>query len=298
MRRWLLWGGMAAGVGAVVRSLARREPADLHGQVVLITGASSGIGAATAHAFAQHGAHVALTARRTDRIDRLAHELAACYGVWTLAVPADLLQDADRQRLVRAVEDESGRIDVLVNNAGRLWTGHFCEQDPAVLQDLLQINLYVPLRLAQLVLPGMIARGAGHIVNVSSIGGRGMPPFIAGYVASKAGLIGFSSSLRREVARQGVHVADVLPAFTETPMLGGIDRARLRRVGFRLDPPDVPARAIVDAVRRNRRETFLIGPTELVIGVINHLAPGLMDRLITAFVTPRLAAELARLPHE
>lgn len=287
-RRYVLLGAMLGGGLALRRVLSHHLPVDLRGKVVLITGASSGIGAAIAHAFAAQGAQVILAARRAEKLLDVAGELDA-YGVRALVIPADITREADRVALVNAALREFGRIDVLVNNAGLLLAGYFWQQAPDQMQALVQTNLYAPIRLTQLVLPCMLERREGHIVNVSSVGGRvSLPPGAAVYVASRAGLIAFSETLRREVLPRGVRVSWVLPTWTRTPMVADFDEAYLRSFGLYFDDPAVPAAAVVDAVRHNRREIVFGGPLVRLGVLAHHLVPGLIDRAIERVVTPQL----------
>src|SRR5262245_30736039 len=153
---WGLLLGMAA---LLLRSRRRAQPFSLTRQVVVITGASSGIGRAAAHAFAQAGASVALVARRPEALAAVEAELG-CYGVETLVVPADVTRSEELERLVEKVLGTFGRIDVLVNNAGISRGGSFITLEPDDLRQLLLTNVYGPLRLTQLVLPCMLRRGS------------------------------------------------------------------------------------------------------------------------------------------
>jgi NAD(P)-dependent dehydrogenase (short-subunit alcohol dehydrogenase family) len=287
MRRMFWRGLLAVGGIGLWRLLRRREPVDLRGKVVIITGASSGIGRAAAHAFATAGAHVVLAARRADMLRNLAHELAV-YGVRALAVPTDVRRDEDLHRLVSATLDAFGRIDVLVNNAGLSYGGPLPELPPDRVRALLEVNLYGPLRLAQLVLPVMLRQEAdasglaGHIVNVSSMAGQIPAPGMTVYAATRIGLTRFSDALRREVDRTGVRVSSVFPTWTRTPMADGVPESGLRASrtllpAERFDEPEVPAAAIVDAVRFNRRAVPL-GGLQMRAGYLGRrLAPGLVD---------------------
>jgi short-subunit dehydrogenase len=235
--------------------------------VVLLTGASSGIGEATARHLAGLGYALVLTARRADLLTRLANDLDPG-GTHILTVAADVSDQADRERLVQAALDRFGRIDALVNNAGiSIAQGHWWD-DPDPLR-VLNVNLLAPIELTRLVLPAMLERGSGNVVNIGSVAGRiathGM------YSASKFGLRGFSLSLRREVLQTGVGVSLVSPGFIRTPLTAG---TRLPMPG-----PEVVARAVAEVLLRPRREVFApawYGP----LSVIDGLVPALSDRVV------------------
>ncbi len=184
---------------------------ELNGAVVIVTGASSGIGAATARLAAGRGARVVLAARRSDRVKDLAAELPDA-----LAVPTDLRDPAQIAGLVEATLDQFGRVDVLVNNAGQ---GLHVPVEQVRLDDLqaiTQLNFYAPLLAMQAVIPPMRRQGGGAIVNVSSMTSRMVLPGVGGYSATKAALNMLSQVARRELAPDGIVVSIVYPAVTAT----------------------------------------------------------------------------------
>ncbi len=184
---------------------------DLEGAVVIVTGASSGIGAATARLVASRGARVVLAARRSERIEALAHELPDA-----LAVLTDLRDPAQIVRLADATLDRFGRVDVLVNNAGQ---GLHVPVEQVRLDDLTavtQLNFYAPLLAMQAVIPAMRRQGGGAIVNVSSMTSRMVLPGVGGYSATKAALNMLSQVARRELAPDRIVVSLVYPAVTAT----------------------------------------------------------------------------------
>ena len=218
--------------------------------VVLVTGASSGIGEATARAAAGQGARLVLAARRADRLAALAQKLGGA-----LAVPCDVTDPQQVDRLVRTAVEAFGRVDVLVNNAGQGLQASVEETDLADFRALLEPNLVAPLALMQAVLPLMRARGAGSIVNVSSGTTFANAPGTGGYVASKIALERLSAIAREELAGTGVTVSTVIPFATSTEFVDvaagrarrGRDRSRGRRprparAGGRGDPRAGPHR--------------------------------------------------------
>ena len=272
------------GVGVGLWQLATRpRPIDLRGHVVIITGASAGIGRATARAFAAQGVRLALVARRAEALAEVAAELTRDFTAapaTRLSLPADVTRSDDLQRVVETTLRQFGQIDVLVNNAGLSLGGPLESQPESALRQMINVNVYGPLRLTQLVLPVMLKQQRGHIVNVSSMMGLLEPPGATSYVATRAALRGFSRALRRELAGTGVTVSTVFPGWTQTAMTDKVDRGQLRAANLlgpliTIDAPAKPAQAIVDAVRFQRAETLLGGP-RLIIG--GHLV-GLSSRL-------------------
>lgn len=276
--RWGAILGVAAGGALVWQRASCRRAVPLRGRVAIVTGASSGIGRATAHAFARAGAAVVLAARREERLQAVATELSA-YDAPMLVVPTDVSREDDLDALVARALACFGRIDVLVNNAGIAAGGPFETLPPARLEQLFQTNLYGPLRLTQRVLPTMLEQGSGHIVNVSSGTARSFWPGLAAYATTRAGLTVFSQTLRRELLGTGVRVSVVMPGWTRTAMFDARYERQLRRYGFRIDPPERPARAILDAVRYNRSTALLGGPLERGGYILDALAPWLLDRV-------------------
>lgn len=187
---------------------------ELEGAVVIVTGASSGIGRATAVAASRAGAEVALLARREDRVSAIAADLPNA-----LAVRCDVTVQEDVDAAVRDVISRFGRIDVLVNNAGQSLTAGIEETDLTDFQAILELNLVAPLRVMQAVLPAMKQQHAGSIVNVSS--GTTLSPYVGtgAYSASKAGLEQLGAVARAELADSGITVSTVLPSLTRTDLL-------------------------------------------------------------------------------
>jgi short-subunit dehydrogenase len=184
-------------------------------KLALVTGASAGIGAAFARIFASHGYDVALTARRGDRLETLAEEIRLRAGVETLTVTADLAQPDAPAKILDHLAAQGRVVDALVNNAGYGLPGAFAATSWADQQAFIQVMMTAPAELAHRVLPGMVERRFGRIVNVASL--AGLTPGTAGhtlYSASKAFLIKFSQSLHLEGQAGGVHVTALCPGFT------------------------------------------------------------------------------------
>jgi NAD(P)-dependent dehydrogenase (short-subunit alcohol dehydrogenase family) len=190
---------------------------DLSDKTVIVTGASSGIGEATARLLHEAGAKPVLAARRADRLQQLSEQLG---GV--LAVPTDVTDPADRRALVQATLDRHGRIDGLVNNAGAGILKLLVDTEPEEFSQLLELNLVSAQAMIREVLPAMRAQGGGRIVNVSSGVIHTPAPTVSAYAASKAGLVMFSAVARLELAAMGIDVSTVLPSLTATEFGGGI----------------------------------------------------------------------------
>ncbi|WP_084551297.1 SDR family NAD(P)-dependent oxidoreductase [Actinomadura rifamycini] len=189
----------------------------LAGRSALVTGASSGIGAAVAEALAAAGARVGLTARRADR---LADVLARCreHAPGSAMWPADLADPDAAAALAAAAEAEFGGVDVLVNNAGAPKRRHVLDLAPADAEEVLRLNYLSAVRLTLAVLPGMVARGRGHLVAIGSVAARLGPPHEAAYAASKAALTAFWESMAVDLDGTGVQVHVVQPA-----LIGGTE---------------------------------------------------------------------------
>ena len=182
----------------------------------VITGASSGIGAAIARGFAARGSRVAVVARRRDRLAALAEEVAAAGHPRPVVVVADLFEDGAAERVVAEARERLGRIDVLVNNAGLGYAGAFAEQSAEQIEQMLRLNVRALVRLTELVLPEMLERRCGWIMNVASTAAYQPMPYLAAYAATKAFVASFSEGLWGELRKRGVVVTCVNPGITRT----------------------------------------------------------------------------------
>jgi len=218
---------------------------DLTGRVVIVTGASSGIGEATARLLHKAGAVPVLAARRADRLATLGTELAGA-----LAVPTDMTDPAQVQALVGAAVDRYGRVDGLVNNAGASFHGRVEEVDLAAYSRLLQLNVVGVVAAIQAVVPVMRGQGGGRIVNVSSGTTVSAPPSVGAYAASKAAVNLLSTVARKELADDGIVVSLVLPSITATEFGGGMFRDSTRLPPGRIaHSPEYVGRVILRALR-------------------------------------------------
>ena len=219
---------------------------DLGGRTALVTGASGGIGGAIARHLHAHGASVVLSGRRREPLEALAAELG---GRATVEV-ADLADPAAPERLVKAVEQESGGLDILINNAGLTRDTLALRMRDEDWQTVLDVDLTAGFRLIRAGLRGMMKRRFGRIVSITSIVGTTGNPGQANYAAAKAGLTGMSKALAAEVASRGITVNCIAPGFIETAMTGVLDDAQRRRLleripAGRMGAPDDVAAAVV-----------------------------------------------------
>jgi short-subunit dehydrogenase len=221
----------------------------LEGRIALVTGASSGIGRALSPLLAQRGASLALAGRDAAALA----EVAERTGGQPVAV--DLAEPDGAERLADLVLERYGRVDLLVNNAGAGWAGDLAAMPMDLAERLVILNLVAPVRLTRLLLPGMLERGSGHLVYVTSIAGATGVAREAVYAATKAGLATFADSVREEVAGSGVTVSVVVPGVVDTPFFD--------RRGSAYDrswPPPIPAervaRALLRAISSDRAEVF------------------------------------------
>ena len=196
----------------------------LDGRIALVTGASSGIGEATALALAEAGAKVAIAARRKDRLQALADRLAPL-GAEPLVLDADLLDEHVAQKIVADTEAHFGTLDILVNNAGVMYLEPVAEADLGRWRRMLELNVLSLIASTQAALAGMKARRDGHIVNVSSTAGRVANPNAAAYSATKFGVVAFSEALRREVYADNIRVSIIEPGIVQTELRDHIGHA-------------------------------------------------------------------------
>jgi NADP-dependent 3-hydroxy acid dehydrogenase YdfG len=244
----------------------------LTGKVAFVTGASSGIGAATALALAEEGANVAVLARRADRLEQVVKRIKDA-GVEALPIIADAADEAQLRASIRRVRETFGRLDILVNNAGVMLLGKIEGTDSAEWRTMLDINVQSVMVACQEVLPIMKAQGAGHIVNISSVAGRQAKAGYSGYNASKWAVGAFSEALRQEVTKQHIRVTVIEPGMVATELRQHITDPEVRKAQQEaersitsLQGEDIAA-AIIYAVTQPAHVSvseILIRPTEQV----------------------------------
>ncbi len=189
----------------------------LTGKIALVTGAGKGIGRAVALALAHEGVHVGLLARTASDLQELAAEIAKL-GVKTSSVVADVADRAAVEAAVAQVQQELGPIDILLNNAGIGTFGKFLEMEPAQWEHIIQVNLMGTYYVTRAVLPGMIERQTGDIINISSTAGQRGAAVTSAYSASKFAVLGLTESLMQEVRKHNIRVSALTPSTVATPL--------------------------------------------------------------------------------
>jgi NAD(P)-dependent dehydrogenase (short-subunit alcohol dehydrogenase family) len=226
--------------------------------VTVITGASSGIGRATALACAESGGTVVVSARRTEALERLASECRELGGD-ALAVTADVTDPDTMNSLARTAIEKFGRIDVWFNNAGVTVAGNFDEIPPEDYRRVIETNLFGVINGTRSVLPYMREQGSGIIINHSSVIGKFGASQFSAYSTSKAAIIGFSESLRQELRGTGINVCLVLPAAIDTPIYN--QAANFSGLGVKpvepIYPAELAAREVIGLIKRPRAEVYV-----------------------------------------
>ncbi|WP_211747709.1 3-ketoacyl-ACP reductase [Paenibacillus sp. Marseille-Q4541] len=190
---------------------------NLQGKIALITGAGRGIGRATAIEFAKEGIHVGLIARNRDHLEKVAEELKP-FGVKVSVATADVSDLESITKAVEHIKQELGPIDILINNAGISKFGNFMELDPKDWEKIIQVNLMGVYYTTRAVLPQMIERKSGDIINISSTAGQKGAPVTSAYSASKAGVLALTESLMLEVRKHNIRVTALTPSTVATDM--------------------------------------------------------------------------------
>ncbi|HSR19604.1 MAG TPA: SDR family oxidoreductase [Anaerolineales bacterium] len=270
----------------------------MRGKIVIVTGASSGLGEAAARQFGRLGTRLVLTARRLERLKKLAKEIESLgTGSECLPLRADLSKLGDVKRVVEQTRRAWGGVDVLVNNAGYGRLDWLEKLDPAEdIRGQIDINLLALIQMTRQVLPIMMRQRSGTIINMCSVAGLvGMPTYTI-YAASKHGVHGFSEALRREVAPWGIHVCCLYPggAASEFSRHAGIRRKTgVTTPGFMRLTPEQVGRAVVELARRPRPEWVIPWQWQVAIW-LNRLWPRLLDSLVVSrFTIPERAEQLS-----
>lgn len=258
----------------------------INSKVVIITGASSGIGAAVARRLARDGMRLTLAARRLDRLEKVAAEVEALGGE-ALIMETDVRNRDELQRMVQATFDRWGRIDVLLNNAGLGNDRPLIRVKPEKIRDEIHINLIAIIECVQVILPIMLRQKSGHIINVASIAGLIATPGGTVYSASKFGVNGFSDALRRELHGSGIHVSAFCPGYTPTEISPELKAIAEGHPGVARVPGLMPVTYVADQIarliRHPRRQVIIPSSWKFLV-IVAFLFPGIADALVPLYL--------------
>ena len=250
---------------------------DLKGATAIVTGGSRGLGPYIARALAREGMNIALAARDGAKLESVQKEIEAL-GVRALSVPTDVNQPEDRARLIERAASELGPIDLLVNNAGVEPTSAFVDIAESAITDTIQTNLTSCLLLMRLVLPDMVARKRGHVVNIASMAGKIPIPYDSVYSATKFALVGVSHAVRSELRGSGVGLSVVCPGFIDEAGMyaDAVDETGVSAPAIAgTSKPEQVADAVVRAVKHNVAEVIVTPITGRPLAAAAALVPGI-----------------------
>lgn len=252
----------------------------LRGRNALVTGAGGGLGGYIARALAAEGVNLALTDLPGVALDDLAAELRN-RGVEVRCAPADLADADERERLAAWATEALGPLDILVNNAGIEFGGSFLHVTEEELETILTVNLLAVMDLTRIVLPGMLERERGHIVNMASLAGKVPPTYLAAYGATKHGVVGFTHALRLENGGgEPVGFSAICPGFvSRVGMFGRLEHLVSAPPVLGTVPPESVGDAVVRAIRKNLAEVIVNKRPVRPLIVLNAAAPGLAGRV-------------------
>ena len=287
-QRMLLAAGIGGGLAATA-ALMRRQEADLSGQVALVTGSSRGLGLLLAREFAARGCRLVICARDPHELERARADLARG-GAEVLALPCDTTDQTQVEHLVSEARRRFGRIDILVNNAGAIQVGPIQSMTVEDFDSALKLMFWAPLYASLAVLPEMIDRGSGRIVNITSIGGKVSVPHLLPYNCAKFAAVGLSEGLRTELKQHGIRVVTIVPGLMRTgsflnAYFKGQQQREFRWFSLGAALPFVSmdaeraARQIVRATARGESERILSMPAN-VLALFHGLFPGLTGDLL------------------
>ena len=273
---------------AIIAGMAARAIAD---KVIIITGASSGIGRAAALALGRERAKLVLAARREHLLKELEGEIQRAGGT-AVTMVMDLREKDQVEKVIRSTRDQFGRIDILINNAGFGFYGSVENTPASIVQEMFDLNFQAPLVACQLAIPIMRTQGRGHIINVSSVAGKRGLPLSGIYCATKFALNGISEALRLELKDSGIDVSLINPAATQTEFADNVRygdvTAKFKPLGHIQSAEDVAA-AIVRCIKAPKTEVYPYRLSRLLVWA-NAVAPSLVDKVLMRFLRARLRA--------
>lgn len=249
----------------------------LKGKTALLTGGSRGLGPYIADFLAREGVNIALTARGEEGLQATAKALSR-YSVKSNSYPADITDQSSRENMLGKVNADFGQIDILINNAGMEWVSSYAALSTDFIEAMIQTNLIAAMILTRMVLPGMLAAGSGHIVTMSSMGGKRGNPFACTYSATKAGLIEWSRGLRLELSGTGVGVSVICPGFVAEAGMFAVYNQKPPWLAGETTPAKV-ANAVIKAIKKDIREIVVNPGPAWLIPLLDAINPGIADRL-------------------
>ncbi|WP_052667133.1 SDR family NAD(P)-dependent oxidoreductase [Nitriliruptor alkaliphilus] len=254
----------------------------------LVTGASTGIGAAIASELATRGTELVVVARSADQLEALAEQWRAAHGVDVEVLPADLTDPGQLERVEDRLRTEDAAVDLLVNNAGWGSTGAFIDSTPDEATTCIELNVTALTRLTHAVLPRLVAAGHGGVLNVSSVGGFQPVPHFAVYAATKAYVSSFTEAVHEELRGSGVHVTALCPGFTRSDFVtaAGAEDEAARIPDFLWQDVEPVACAGVDGVSRGRG-VVVSGALNQVTTGLSSVTPSTVSRRVVAGVINR-----------
>lgn len=293
--RWRYTAAQRRGRGMSSRQ-GENTVRELQGKTAIVTGASRGIGPDVARALARRRMNVVLAARSTAGLEATAASVRAL-GAEAAVVTCDVALAGEREKLLEAALAAFGAVDVLVNNAGIETIGAFEREPLEEIERVIAVNLAAPMLLARLVLPGMVERGSGHIVNMASLAGKAGTPYSGPYSATKGALILFTESLRHEFRKRGVSASAVCPGFVSD---AGMYEDMARSSGVRASKllgtstPAQVAAAVVRCIERDRPEAIVNPGPMRPLFALGELMPGIFERVLPLFGANAMFERLAR----
>lgn len=218
---------------------------ELEDKVAIVTGASSGIGASIAHALSNHGVKVVLSGRNESRLNAVAKRIQEEVQTEVDTLTVDVTQKSDLERLVRHTQEKFGRLDILVNSAGKMLSSAITDDDVDAWDTMLDVNVKGTLYGIHAVLPEFLNQSSGHIINISSISGFEVTKKSTLYSATKAAIHSITQGLEKELAKTGVRATSISPGMVDTPLSGDTDWGERKK----LDPNDI-AEAVLYALQQ------------------------------------------------
>jgi len=255
----------------------------LKNKKIILTGAYGGIGSKVAHILLELDARIVLVGRNKQSLDNLANNLSALVKDSKdkiITIAADVSIEADRHKIIKKSLSAFGSIDVLINLAGAMSFNEFSQEEAETTDKLFQVNVLAPMHLTKMIIPHMLEKGSGQIVNVGSIFGSIAFAWFATYSSTKFALRGFSEAIRRELHGTGVMVNYVAPRAVRTPFNSDSITQMCDRFKTKMDRPDYVAKNIIESIQNNTKDKYLGFPEKIFVR-INSLFPRLIDRALS-----------------